>query len=133
MRNVKGPPPEDEGYIPEFDATISMLRKHIAAGRTVAVLDDIDTVFYLAADAPPWWRFSPSFSLIIRKSELADLQRGIVTRGPQIILIRGNGEFARQWYYDEEDVWLAVHQTVQSCYRLESTIGNFEFWRRNDK
>ena len=129
MQNVKGPPAEDEGFIPEFAPVISLLRQHISAGRTVAVLDDMDTVFYLAAGTAPWWRFSPCFSLMIRKSEVADLQHALVTRGPDVVVIRATGDFAARWYYDEEDVWRAVDATVAGHYRLEQTIGNIEFWR----
>lgn len=127
-RDVCGLPAETEGYV---DATVSRLRALVAAGQTVAVLDDIDTIFYLAGDARPWWRFSPCFQGILRRSELDELQRAIVSRGPQCILIRPDGHFAE--LFREEDVWRAVHQTVESCYRLEDTTGIFEIWRRNEK
>ena len=129
--DVDGLPADAETVIRQFTQTVSSLRSRAAAGQTVAVLDHSDAVFALAAGTAPWWRYSPCFPAIMRRSELAALQRAIVSRGPQSIVVRGNGLHAQ--LFGEEDVWRAVHQTVESCYRLEDTIGTFEIWRRNER
>jgi hypothetical protein len=132
-RDVCGLPPLVAEYLRQFDATVSNLRAGVAAGQTVAILDDADTIFYLAISAPPWLRYSPCFPAITRRSELAALQQALVARGPQRVMIRANGLHAQAGLYNEEDVWHAVHQTVESCYRLDSTTGIFEIWKRNER
>ncbi len=127
--DVCGLPDEAKEFGRRFDATVSAIRGQLAAGRTVAILDDTDTIFYVASGATPWWRYSPCFSAIMRRSELDALQHAIATEGPQQIFIRPNGNHARR--FAEEDVWRAVHDTVQKKYQSEGTAGFFESWKRN--
>lgn len=124
-------PVELGDYVRDFDAVVANLRTRQAAGQSIAVLDDADTVLYLAAGAPPWWRHSPCFPLILKRSQLTELVRAVAERGPQWVVILNNDLHARM--SNEEDVWLAVHQSVESHYRLDATIGAFEIWQRNRK
>jgi hypothetical protein len=115
--------------IDNFEAVAEVLREYTAAQQSVAVLDVADTVYYLAAGAKPWWRYSPSFPVISFRNQLAELRHDVAARGPLFIFIRGTATQATFW--SEEDVWLAVHQTVESTYTFERTIGDFEVWQRN--
>jgi len=126
-----GLPPNSESYVVQFNAVRDALHEHIAAGQTLAVLDDTDTMFYLAVDAPPWWRYSPSFTAIARRSELAALQEAIASRGPQFVMTRADDAMAR--WFNEKDVWGAVQQTIKQYYRLDRMIGVYQIWRRNEK
>jgi hypothetical protein len=126
--DVSGLPPAAEGAIQQFTQVVSGLRARVAAGQTVAVLDHSDTLFYLATGTAPWWRYSPVLPAMIKRSQLADLQRALILRGPQWVVIRGSGLHAQ--LFGEEDVWQAVYQSVESCYRREETVGMFELWKR---
>ncbi|MCX6907883.1 MAG: hypothetical protein NTY01_07565 [Verrucomicrobia bacterium] len=127
--DVCGLPAEAQGDAAIFNAIVGRLEEAIASGKTVAVLDDSDTIFYLAVDAAPWSRYSPTFPQLITRASVAQLVRQISERGPHVVVIRNNPANAQR--HNEADVWHAVHETVANHYRLDSTVGIFEFWRRN--
>jgi len=121
--DVCGLPAEAQGYAAMFDAVISRMKDALASGRTIAVLDDADPIFYLAADAPPWYRYSPLFPAFITRASLAQFVRQVAEHGPEVVVIRANPA-------GYPDVWRAAHETVVNHYRLDSTVGIFEFWHR---
>jgi hypothetical protein len=129
--DIGGLPLERWDDVRVFEAVVSRLRALNAAGQTVAVLDDADTIFYQASGAPPWGRYSPTFPAIMWRSELATLVGAITDRGPQWVVIRANGLHASM-LHREDDVWRVAHETVQRHYHLDGAIGVFEFWRRNE-
>ncbi|MFZ4395461.1 MAG: hypothetical protein ACOYOU_07525 [Kiritimatiellia bacterium] len=111
-----------------FVAVVGKMKASIASGNTVAVLDDTDTIFYLAADASSWSRYSPLFPALYTRTAVAELVQDIATRGPDVVVIRDSP--AHAWCPFNPDAWRAVHVSLGQHYRLEGTVGFFEFWRR---
>jgi len=92
------------------------------------MLDNADTIFYLAATVAPWFRYSPTLPALFTRTAVATLVQEIAERGPDVVVIRSGP--ARILLLDAPDVWREVHAAVAAHYRLERTIDVFEFWTR---
>lgn len=128
-KDVCGLPPMVQPYVDMFGIIIDKMKRHKESGKTIAVLDDSDTIFYLAANVPPWGRYSPAFPELITHTAVRGLISRVVANGPDVIVIRSGPEHAQA--LNEGDTWRAVHGAVKDNYDLEATIGVFEFWTRN--
>ncbi|MEA3186210.1 MAG: hypothetical protein QOD99_40 [Chthoniobacter sp.] len=124
-------PPAASNYVAAFDATMRAIRERATGGQSLAVLDDTDTIFDLAAGVKPWWRYSPGFAAITRRTELDALESVLVNQSPHFVFIRANDFHARA--FNTEDVWREVHSIVERRYTLDSNTGIFQIWRRNEK
>ncbi len=122
-KDLSGLPAEAKEYAAMFDAVINRLKEAAASGKTVAVLDDADPIFYLASDTAPWSRYSPLFPMLYTHALVDQLVSQVAERGPDVVVIRSN--------LIQSDVWRAFHETVEKHYRLDGTAGVFEFWQRN--
>jgi hypothetical protein len=132
--DICGLPAELRPYAEHLHAVAARMRAAAIEGRTVAVLDYAGPLLYLMAGLAPWSRYSPVFPALLFQSEVVQLQEQLASSGPDVVVMCDRLNPAMPlggWYRStERDVWRAVHQTVQGHYRLESTFGPFEVWRR---
>jgi hypothetical protein len=122
-------PANTQKTVSMFDAVIGRMKEAVASGATVAVLDGSDTIFYLASNIAPWPRYSPIFPALYTRTAVARFVREVAERGPEVVVICANP--AHGGSYDCPDVWRAAHEAIATHYRLDSTEGIFEFWRRD--
>ncbi len=127
--DVCGLPANLKNYIAGFHALTQCLRDIHASGKSVAILDNADTVYYYASDIPPWTRYSPSFAAVGTRSALLELKERLESSGPDFVAIRDNAARARA--ENAQDVWSLIHKTVETNYTLQSKFGAFELWQRN--
>jgi len=133
-KDICGLPAELRPYAENLEAVAARMRAAAIEGRTVAVLDAADPLLYLMAGLAPWSRYSPVFPALLFQSEVVQLQEQLASSGPDVVVMcdRHNPAMPLEGWHREitRAVWDAVHQTVQGHYRLESTFGPFEVWRR---
>jgi hypothetical protein len=128
-KDVGGLPPEAVGYVNAFQAVTRKLHDLSVAGNSVAVLDNTDTIFYLASSVVPWGRYSPGMAALITKKQLDHFIGNIETNGPRYVMIRPNESHAG--LRGEQQVWLAVRHAVERHYHPSSSFVAFEIWERN--
>ena len=133
-KDVCGLPAGLRPYAENLEAVAARMRAAASEGRTVAVLDAADPLLYLMAGLAPWSRYSPVLPALLFQSEVVQLQARLASSGPDVVVMcdRHNPAMPLEGWHREitREVWGAVHQTVQGHYRLESTFGPFEVWRR---
>lgn len=126
--DVCGLSPQTLEFRATFESVTAAMRQAAASGRTVAMLDNADPMFYLAAKVRPWSRYSPSLPALFTRDSVAQLVKQIADSGPEVVVVRSGP--AGILFLDARDVWRVVHDTIATHYRLDSTIGVFEVWIR---
>jgi len=101
--------------------------KNLPAGdRDVAVLDDRDTFLDLLANRAPWSRYTSMFHGLLTQTLVSQAQQQLAKQKPKFIVIRS----APPDKWDFTDTWTAFHHLLPRHYRLEKTVGAYDFWRR---
>jgi len=124
--DVCGLPIEAQGFIRQFEAVTKRIKKLSSSGKTVAILDDADTMVYLAAGVPPWPRYSPLFPSLITKKQLEGVKYQLMHKPPDYVFIFANEEHAR--YFEEVDIWQEFRKSIEEGFLLVENVGPFEVW-----
>jgi hypothetical protein len=127
--DISGLPPGAEGFVREFSAITSTIRRLALDGKTVAILDPNDTLLYSAANASPWSRYASLFYMALTQQSLDGIRNNLLIRSPGYVVIRGQNTMRPpNW----EFVWAPLYQAVTNRYVLRQTIGSYEVWQRSN-
>lgn len=118
-RDICGLPDTQKQTIIDFDKVVSAVKILLSQGKTVAIFDDRDTLFNLAAGNTTWFRYQPG--LVLFKTQLDTIKRQIIQQPTDYLLITNTDN-------GSHNVWNEVHKTVDGRYFLTQTIGGMEFW-----
>jgi hypothetical protein len=127
--DVCGLPSEFKSLANDFRQVRKRLTKLSASGQ-VAILDDIDTIYYAAAGIAPWARYSPLFPNLILKTQLDQVVAQLEARPPDYVLMRPRPDYQNVWGSTYEDVWSAMRRVVVRSFIPDDPVGPFEVWRR---
>ncbi|HEX2177900.1 MAG TPA: hypothetical protein VHL54_00030, partial [Actinomycetota bacterium] len=129
--------------VERVNAIAARLREADRAGRTVAVVDESGSLWYLAAGVAPAHRNPRMFIDIYREQKLRDTLEALRRDPPEVVLTRralspddpalsawppgsfGLGPSPGSLY---PDTWEAMTRFLGDRYRLEETLDPFEIW-----
>ncbi|HEX8832665.1 MAG TPA: hypothetical protein VF719_00620 [Abditibacteriaceae bacterium] len=126
--DICGLPASEHHYFKPFDQLTNQLRVWAKQKHSVAVLDDSDTVLYLAAGIAPWSRYSPLFTSSGTPAKLQKLLQDLQQHPPDYALIRKDDRHTG--FFNTKRVWSEVHRALPRSFVRQSELGHFEIWRR---
>lgn len=108
-------------------AVVAAAKRAAADGSSVAIFDDGDPILYLAADLPPWGRYSPILATILTMDQRRALLRELRERPPDYAFF---AKKERWWGASGADVRRAVRAELARRFALRGHAGPFELWER---
>lgn len=133
-KDVCGLPPDKQDFIRQFEEVTDRIKVLMSTKNRVAILDDRDTIFYLAAGGPPWARYSPLFPNLLTKERLEKVKSQLLIHPPDYVLVRKvdlapSQTLTEEYFsYSDVDVWIELRAAIQQYYTLDGDIGPFEIW-----
>lgn len=129
LHDVCGLGAKEKHYFQPFDAITGKMLA-LAHGRNkVAVLDDSDTILYVATGIAPWPRYSPLIPSMAPRRLKVFLQK-LKSSPPDYVLIRGTADHTR--FFNTKTPWTTVHAALPGRFELNGHVGPFEIWRRRE-
>lgn len=142
-RDLCGLPAHLEQPAAQFKAITGRLLELKRQGRTFAVIDENGSLFNLATDTGPFFRYPRIFFSTIDKERVGSIATALHAKPPDYVLTRlplvegtpeyqpwsafGIGPTENSFY---GDLWDSLQEVVHSRYRLETTIEPYQLWRR---
>lgn len=116
--------PATRGDVEEFRSIAAEMRRLASTGEEVALLDDRDPAYYLAAGVRPWGTYSPLLTNLFRNSQVAAVEDQLRRQRPVHVLIRTRQQTPPHLV----DPWLRLHGFLERQYSLDREVGPFEIW-----
>ncbi|HEX2273112.1 MAG TPA: hypothetical protein VHG90_04470 [Acidimicrobiales bacterium] len=110
--------------VEEFRSIAAEIRRLASSGEKVALLDDRDPVYYLAAGVRPWGTYSPLLTNLFRNSQVAAVEDQLRRQRPVHVLIRTRQQTPPHLV----DPWLRFRGFLERQYTLTRQVGRFEIW-----
>jgi len=127
LHDICGLTGKEVHYFQPFDGITAKMQLLSQGGNTVAVLDDSDTMLYLATGITPWPRYSPIIPSLSPRRLAVFLQK-LKNSPPDYVLIRGTADHTR--FFNSKVPWTAVHGALPATFELNGHVGPFEVWRK---
>jgi hypothetical protein len=142
-KDICGLSADYSGIAGRFQAVSRRLAGIRAEGKTLAVLDESGSTFYLAGNTAPWSRYPRLFVMAYSRQKLEHLEARLVAEAPDFILTRMGPGTASAGYpawppafgvgpgpsSPFPDTWAALEAVVRSRYLLESSLPPYQLWR----
>ena len=130
-RDLAGLPEPSRPVVEDFKAITIKMKSLVGEGKSILVLDSMDTSLYYAAGIRPWSRYSSLLHMTQSIPALKRVMREIQDRRPDCIVIRGpqaqrTGEFDEPEFQDLLD---AFYPMVRKNYALNENVGSYELWQ----
>ncbi len=106
--------------IEQFNQVTSYLKEMSSQGNTIAIIDDTDTMFYVAIDVAPFFRYRPGE--VFTKKQLQYLHDQIINLRPDFIMIDSSTQ-------TETMVIRDTRLLIGNYYNQDMTIGKYEIWK----
>jgi TPR repeat len=124
-RDLAGLPPKLGTFVNGFNQVADAIRTLAPHGKGVAVLDLDDTLYYYAANARPWFRYSPLFDMVLTKQVLKDIQNSLAEAPPKyVVTVAQSAKRLPDWDF----VWAPLYEVVTNRFVLCQTVWPFEIW-----
>jgi hypothetical protein len=121
---------EFEAFSRDFEGITLRLRELHSSGRRVAVIDEAETMFLLAADLPPWDRFTPLVSALLTRSQLDAAKERFLAGRFDVVMLRDRDEPMSACYRDDPIRATSdeLRDLVAGRYVLAERVGHFSLW-----
>jgi hypothetical protein len=122
-------PKEADGFITQFRAVTSLLKKLTADGHTkVAMIDLRETSYLVEADIAPRYRYCPLIASLLTKELLNGLIQEILANPPDYIVCPH--ESPRTLFNTTaDDIYLPVLSAIRQRYSLEQQVYGMDLWK----
>ncbi len=141
-RDLCGLPASFEQPAGQIQAISAQLTDLKSQGKSFAVIDENGSLFNLATDTGPFFRYPRIFFSTIAKDRVDAITEALDSNPPDYMLTRlplvegtpdyqawslmGIGPTENSFY---GDLWGSLQQVVEARYQLESTIEPYQLWR----
>jgi len=121
---------EFEAFSRDFEGITLRLRELHGSGRRVAVIDEAETMFLLAADLPPWDRFTPLVTALWTRSQLDAAKERFLTGRFDVVMLRDRDEPMSARYRDDPIRATSdeLRDLVAERFVLAERVGRFSLW-----
>jgi len=121
---------EFEAFARDFERITLRLRELHGSGRRVAVIDEAETMFLLAADLPPWDRFTPLVTALLTRSQLDAAKERFLAGRFDVVMLRDRDEPMSARYRDDPIRATSdeLRDLVAGRFVLAERVGHFSLW-----
>ena len=121
---------EFEAFSRDFEGITLRLRELHGSGRRIAVIDEAETMFLLAADLPPWDRFTPLVTTLWTRSQLDAAKERFLTGRFDVVMLRDRDEPMSARYRDDPIRATSdeLRDLVAERFVLAERVGRFSLW-----
>jgi len=121
---------EFEAFSRDFEGITLRLRKLHSSGRRIAVIDEAETMFLLAADLPPWDRFTPLVTALLTRAQLDAAKERFLAGQFDVVMLRDRDEpmSARHRHDPTRATSDELRDLVAGRYVLAERVGHFSLW-----
>lgn len=91
---------------------------------STAILDMTGPMFHLAAGTRPWGHWSPYFLTLARQDQVEEVVTDLRRQPPDVVLFRAGDQPLFR------DIVVSLKRVIVEGFVLDSTIGDWEIWRR---
>lgn len=140
-QDICGLPPEFKATATQVQAIAGRLETLGSQGKSVAIIDESGSIFYLASGQSPFGRYPRIFFNMYSQRNLRRVAGSLTTKRPDYVLTRMPLESADPgfgtWAYfglgpradtPHPDSWATLLDLVHSNYRLDERLEPFELW-----
>lgn len=113
----------DQRDAPTIRQVLARLESLRTDGKSVAIIYDRDTMYYLAAGLCPWFRYCPFLRSIVTHEALARMVTDFVAQPPDYALIPTTAPPRAP------EAWLAFRKALEVNFDPEAPAGHFQVWK----
>jgi hypothetical protein len=125
LKDVRGVAPDKEGFVRACRAITKRVAEFKAMGRSVAVVDWSDSMFYAASGVAPADRYCPLLPALLMKKQIADAKARFADRSFDYVVMLEKEQSGQRC----ADAYEAFRAVVDRNYALQERIGEYGIWR----
>jgi hypothetical protein len=118
-----------------FQRVVSEMRTITSQGKTIAVIANDDTSYYVVSRSTLWCRYTPLLPELMTKSMLNGVNQELSTGHVDYVFLKKKDPAEDSFWAGMQspkttDSWMTLLETTHRLYHYDHDCGPFEVWRR---